>query len=351
MQFNYLLKSYSDDIDSRSLNNVECNQSTKTVLPIKENQKKPKKCHRETGLYIEMASGSVPSDTSTQFSTNSNNAKAFKFTCGVSNLKRDDKEISEDSFFISDYAIGLADGVGGWSEYGINSSGFSSELMQSCYDISTHYVSSLDPISLLSLAYSTVKSYGSSTAVICVSDAGQLTICNLGDSGFMHIKFLCGKPFVVQKSQPQQHDFNIPYQLSNIPSDDYMQKLVEADSSYFPCLQKLKECTFCQDAPVAADYYQINNVCSGDLILLASDGVLDNLYDYEIIAVICKMYQKSSAINVKKLADGIAQMAYKKSKMTSDVSSPFNEKLESHSQIICDGGKEDDICVIAGLLC
>jgi protein phosphatase PTC7 len=351
MQFTHLLKSYSDDIDSRSqFNNVECNLSTKTVLPYKEAQKKSVKCHRDTRLYIELASGSIPSDASTQVSTNSN-AKCFKFICGVSNLKRDDKEVSEDSVFISDYAIGLADGVGGWSEYGINSSGFSSELMQSCYDISTHYGPSLDPFTLLSLAFSTVKSYGSSTAVVCVSDAGQLTICNLGDSGFMHIKFLCGKPFVVQKSQPQQHDFNIPYQLSNIPSDDYMQKLAEADSSYIPCLHKLKECTFCQDAPEAADYYQINNVSVGDLILLASDGVLDNLYDNEIIAIISKMYQKSKAINVKKLADRISQIAYGKSKMTSDVSSPFNEKLESHSHIICDGGKEDDISVVVGLLC
>ena len=349
MQFTHLVKSYSDDIDARSRYKLtESYHRTKVVTIQEEVQKASQRYHKDTSVYLELASGTIPSEASTQASIS--NFKTFKFCCGVSNIKRDDKQISEDAVFTSDYAIGLADGVGGWSEYGINSSGFSSELMQSCYDISRQY-NSVDPVSLLSLAYKNVKSYGSSTAIVCIADASQLSICNLGDSGFMHIKFLSGKPFIVQRSQPQQHDFNIPYQLANIPSDDYLQKLAEEDSSYIQCLHRLKECTFCQDTPSAADYYQVSNVSVGDLILLASDGVLDNLYDNEIVAIISKMYQKTKAIDVNALAERISEGAYAKSKMASDVCSPFNEKLEAHSHIICDGGKEDDISVVVALLC
>jgi hypothetical protein len=39
---------------------------------------------------------------------------------------------SEDAFFITEKGVGLSDGVGGWNNYGINSSLFSNELMQQC---------------------------------------------------------------------------------------------------------------------------------------------------------------------------------------------------------------------------
>jgi hypothetical protein len=40
--------------------------------------------------------------------------------------------ISEDAFFITDVGVGVSDGVGSWSSYGIDSSLFSNTLMREC---------------------------------------------------------------------------------------------------------------------------------------------------------------------------------------------------------------------------
>jgi protein phosphatase PTC7 len=207
----------------------------------------------------------------------------------------------------------------------------------------------IDPVKLLSAAYRSITSYGSSTAVLCTfSQAGRLTACNLGDSGFMHIKFLCGKAFVVQKSEIQQHDFNIPYQLSKIPSEDYSKTKNDSSQPIPLNIDKFKEGTFCEDSPDDSDYFQINNAAAGDLILIASDGVYDNLFDHEILSII--QSHKHLPINTSILAQEIASAAYTKSKIQSNVSIPFNERLEQCSHIICDGGKEDDITVVVALL-
>lgn len=348
MQMLQFIKSSSLDNNLIDINELDI---SKLTLPIRYSvtEKKPtihtkKSYSKEEDYYLEMALGNIPTDLSTQASL----AKQIKFICGVSIIKRDDKTESEDSCFTTEYCIGLADGVGGWAEYGISSAAFSHELMDECCKISQEQT--VDPITLLSQAYSKIQSFGSSTAVICTSEAGQLSICNLGDSGFMHMKFLAGKPFIVQRSQPQQHDFNIPYQLSKIPTEEYMMKRAEQDERMLECANTLKECSFCQDAPESADYFQLANASSGDLLILASDGVFDNLFDTEILEVVTKMYQKANTINVTKLARKITTIAYNKSKMVSEVESPFNEKLEQHSHIICDGGKEDDISVVIALL-
>ena len=298
--------------------------------------------YKDTNYFVELATGVIPSDESTD-SCNLDQ-KALSFQCGAANIKRDDKLISEDSYFISDNAIGLADGVGGWAQYGINSSDFSNELMAKCSALCSinKYI---DPVKLLSAAYRSTSSYGSSTAVICTfSQSGRLTACNLGDSGFMHIKFLCGKAFIVQKSEIQQHDFNIPYQLSKIPSEDFLKARKESNPEIPLSMERFAECAFCQDNPENADYFQISNAAAGDLILLASDGVYDNLFDNEILSII--QSHKHIPLNVSVLAQEIASAAYRKSKMQNDVSIPFNERLEQCSHIVCDGGKEDDITVV-----
>ena len=40
--------------------------------------------------------------------------------------------VSEDSFFMTDIGVGVSDGVGSWSNYGIDCSLFSSALMKEC---------------------------------------------------------------------------------------------------------------------------------------------------------------------------------------------------------------------------
>jgi serine/threonine protein phosphatase PrpC len=47
----------------------------------------------------------------------------------------------------------------------------------------------------------------------------------------------------------------------------------------------LREKRFCEDAPEDSDIYQMR-IREGDLLLLATDGVFDNLFSEEILAVV-----------------------------------------------------------------
>ena len=75
----------------------------------------------------------------------------------------------EDAHFIcmDEQAIGVADGVGGWADLGIDSGNYARELMSySALAVQEEPKGSVDPSRVLEKAYSSTKSRGSSTACI-----------------------------------------------------------------------------------------------------------------------------------------------------------------------------------------
>ena len=75
----------------------------------------------------------------------------------------------EDAHFIcaAEHAIGVADGVGGWAELGIDSGLYARELMTHSADaIQEEPEGSIDPARVLERAHSFTKARGSSTACI-----------------------------------------------------------------------------------------------------------------------------------------------------------------------------------------
>ena len=82
-----------------------------------------------------------------------------------------DKEESggEDAHFIcaDEQAIGVADGVGGWADLGVNAGLFAQELMSnSVTAVQEEPKGSIDPARVLEKAHSSTKARGSSTACI-----------------------------------------------------------------------------------------------------------------------------------------------------------------------------------------
>jgi len=61
---------------------------------------------------------------------------------------------------------------------------------------------------------------GSATATICVLNNRELTALNLGDSGFILIRFdsVTNDPYILIRSKEQTHKFNTPYQLTKLPT-------------------------------------------------------------------------------------------------------------------------------------
>lgn len=52
---------------------------------------------------------------------------------------------------------------------------------------------------------------GSATAMIAIRNQKEISIANLGDSGFLLIRFRNGEAYIAGRSKEQQHSFNIPY--------------------------------------------------------------------------------------------------------------------------------------------
>ena len=87
------------------------------------------------------------------------------------------------------------------------------------------------------------------------------------------------KLIFLYRSQEQQHSFNYPYQLAIVPSD------WRTDS---------------KDMPLDSDNYEFT-VEHGDIIALASDGVLDNVYDSEMAKEIGSLQLGPDTPNTEKL--------------------------------------------------
>ncbi|XP_036305237.1 protein phosphatase PTC7 homolog isoform X2 [Pipistrellus kuhlii] len=172
--------------------------------------------------------------------------------------------------------LGVADGVGGWRDYGVDPSQFSGTLMRTCERLvkEGRFVPS-NPIGILTTSYcellqNKVPLLGSSTACIVVLDrtSHRLHTANLGDSGFLVVRG--GE--VVHRSDEQQHYFNTPFQLSIAPPE--------------------AEGVVLSDSPDAADSTSFD-VQLGDIILTATDGLFDNMPDYMILQELKKLKVES----------------------------------------------------------
>lgn len=97
--------------------------------------------------------------------------KTLKLLSGSCYLPHPDKEDTggEDAHFIcvDEQAIGVADGVGGWADLGVDAGQYSRELMSNSVSaIQEEPKGSVDPARVLEKAHSCTKAKGSSTACI-----------------------------------------------------------------------------------------------------------------------------------------------------------------------------------------
>ncbi|XP_028091280.1 probable protein phosphatase 2C 55 isoform X2 [Camellia sinensis] len=240
---------------------------------------------------------------------------SLKMVCGAFYIPKDDPSNpqGDDAHFIclEKQTIGIADGVGGWSKYGVDAGQYARQLMANSVDaIQNAQEGYLHPSRILSQAYSKTNVQGSSTACILALKNNRLRVANIGDSGFMLIR----KGENVYQSSIQQHSFNCPYQLGNRKS---------------------------ADRPTAAQTYKIP-VKSGDVIILGTDGLFDNMFEYDIQQVAKMTIGHDS--EPEQVAWAIAQHAYYNS-VDRHVATPFTQaSLKAGKKHL--GGKVDDITVI-----
>ncbi|KAF7639756.1 Protein phosphatase [Meloidogyne graminicola] len=246
------------------------------------------------------------------------------------------------------YVAGIADGVGGWKRHGIDPSQFSSQLMSNCAEI----VRSGDfehsrPDLIIKQAYNKLKMLnnkkpiGSSTACVLTITKRRLYSANLGDSGYL----ICRGGEIIFRSPEQTHYFNAPYQLSILPE------------------QMLKEKkSFLLDKPESSELRE-HELQSGDIVLIASDGLWDNCH----ISTIAKLlYSEEDNIKQKTEEEGEEGQQNRSLQMShaslqarcnslaliarhlsadEHYISPFTQRALKHG-IRAPGGKSDDVTII-----
>ncbi|KAK9947109.1 hypothetical protein M0R45_012544 [Rubus argutus] len=245
----------------------------------------------------------------------STDGKSLKLTSGSCYLPHPDKEETggEDAHFIcvNEQAIGVADGVGGWADLGVNSGLYSRELMSnSVTAIQEEPKGSVDPARVLEKAHSSTKAKGSSTACIIALTEQGIHAINLGDSGFIVVRDGC----TVFRSPVQQHDFNFTYQLENGINGDL---------------------------PSSGQVFTVP-VAPGDVIIAGTDGLFDNLYNNEITAVV--VHAMRAGLGPQVTAQKIAALARQRAQ-DRDRQTPFSTAAQD-AGFRYYGGKLDDITVV-----
>ena len=314
-----------------------------------------------------------------------------------------DVSLSEDAYFITKVRLpdetcskkkdmmymGVADGVGSWRQYGVDPREFSHTLMKECQSILQEagynarrnrghdkFNRAITPSEVLAQAFERVKAeniVGSSTACIALFDGvrHQLHFCNLGDSGIIVLRHIDSEiagslkrnrntPRSERKSdlrvafvsQQQLKSFNHPYQLG-WTGEELTEKDIEDGSSF-------KE---------AADSCASSiHVRRGDIIIMATDGLFDNVDIDDIVEIGLEWEQENMLIegndisarearwargdsktvvsqqNIATLADRLCKKARENS-LNSEVDSPF-AILAKENDIMWSGGMPDDCTVV-----
>ena len=221
----------------------------------------------------------------------------------------------EDAHFYGKNCVGVADGVGGWADLGVDPGIYSKEFMRGTANALAEIANSCDkPTQVMRQAhfYTNQNARGSTTVCFAYleSDGSNiLRIANLGDSSL----YLIRQGKLAFKTSVQQHDFNFPFQLGSDSNSD------TADMT---------------------DVFE-QKVQKGDVIVLGTDGLTDNVFDDDIVDTTWEaVVAGSSPTDVAK----ILTLKAKLQSMNQKWESPFSVGATEFG-LSFPGGKPDDISI------
>lgn len=247
-------------------------------------------------------------------------SKKLKFIAAAANIPHPQKAHfgGEDSWFINTKTntVGVADGVGGWANVpGANAAKYAKDLMKNCSD-NSHLKTSLD---ILKKGYELMDPnlLGSTTAVIAKLVGNKIDLLNLGDSGASQFR----GARTIFETVPQTFSFNFPYQLG----------------------------TKSETLPEHGDR-KLLDAHPGDIIILATDGVYDNVWASDIEKEVNRAKKLSNPDKiVKEVSQVIAGMAHKNG-LSPYFDSPFAAEARTHGYGGQIGGKLDDVTIVAAMV-
>lgn len=263
--------------------------------------------------------------------------------------------VGEDAYFLRTDSLGVADGVGGWSRHaGSNPARWSLKLMHHCSAELARYedvddalflrYNDVDPVEVLQRAFekSLAESkeegvIGSSTALVAVLRNDELRLANMGDCCCSIIR---GTECIF-RTEEQQHSFNYPVQAG----------------------------TSSKDTPIK-DAQRFNvKVQKDDIVILSSDGLLDNVFTSDLLEEVLRFIATSPPppsapargsngrqgsrytlnFSPAALSEALCKRARSVYEDQHAVASPFQQKaMEEGIHFV--GGKRDDVTTLVGVI-
>lgn len=221
----------------------------------------------------------------------------------------------EDTYFVCQNWFGLADGVGQWSFGGTDRVKYAHELMRNCEKLALNSQGAglTDIKEVLQQIAATTESSGSARVLIAHFAHQALHVANIGDTGFLIVR----NGAIFKKSSPMVHEFNFPYAIGSGID------LLEAVEEY---------------------HFELED---GDVIIAATDGLFDNLYEQEVASIVSKSV--GAGIEPKELAELLVTKAQEVGSLAHG-RSPFADaaKAAGHTGVV--GGKLDHVTVVVSLV-
>jgi len=249
-------------------------------------------------------------------------SKNYEFNFGTENIPHPAKieKGGEDAYYGNKYVLCVADGVGSWASEGVDAGKYSRKLTSNVAAFFAEEPAKFTakPKDLIVKATLENHEIGSSTIVIVIinPETGVANASKVGDSCYIILRPdpLTGKLFIFYRSKEQQHGFNFPYQVGT-------------DG----------------DSPLTAVEFS-HQLMYGDIVVVGSDGMFDNLYDETTLEEVEKLKDTTPG----DIARRLAQLSFKLS-LNRKYFSPF-AKAGRESNFPYMGGKSDDIAVVVGIV-
>eukprot|EP00760_Papus_ankaliazontas_P022335 PhM_4_TR18838/c2_g2_i1/m.39744/K17508/PTC7, PPTC7; protein phosphatase PTC7 len=245
----------------------------------------------------------------------------FRFHArAASSVAKPSQDKNEDAWFHAPHALGVADGVGMYRRLGIDASKSSRLAMQSMFEAATRVPGECPPAVVLMNEGCRAASRVPGCTTLCVAGLrapyyNVLEVSNLGDSGCIVIRD--GRTIL---STPWQwHEFDFPYQAGPTSPD------TAVDASKSLVLVK-----------------------PHDVVVLATDGVLDNLSVDEIVDIVTTSMARSPHVDCEAVAKELVSAAIRMSHALR-ASTPYTEAALHHG-VMLEGGKKDDTTCVVGVV-
>ncbi|BGP12539.1 hypothetical protein JCM10213_007617 [Rhodosporidiobolus nylandii] len=263
--------------------------------------------------------------------------------------------VGEDAYFLRSDSLGVADGVGGWSGHaGANSARWARKFMHHCsYELARYEnvedelflnYYEVDPVDVMQRAFEKTLAeckeegtIGSSTALLAVLRNDELRLANLGDCACCVIR---GSSYIF-RTEEQQHQFNFPFQAGTNAKDTPAK-----DAQRFTI-------------PVKRD----------DIVILASDGLVDNVFSDDLLEEVLRFVGSNSPLPASPSSSpstapgqfslrrfspqAVSEALCFRAKSVYDdqraVASPFQQRAMEEG-IHYAGGKIDDVSCLVGVV-